>query len=453
MPNGFVTALLTPAEMAQADHLANNTPALMEAAGRAVARAILRRFTPRRTLVLVGPGNNGGDGRVAARHLARAGWAVKCLPPTDATQADISRAALVIDALFGAGLSRPLEDHSAALLQAAPALVAIDVPSGLDGATGQPLGFAPQAALTVTFCRKKPGHLLYPGRALCGELVLADIGLPAQVLAPIAPQTFENTPALFTLPLRAPTAHKFSAGELCVLSGAMPGAARLAAQAARRAGAGIVSLAAAHPLTLPEPGILHRQAPLSTLLQDPRRQSFVIGPGLGIPAAAQALALLTARPSLHIVADADALTACADTPARLRGVSVITPHEGEFTRLFGPIGPDRLAAARAAARLTGAVVVLKGPASIIAAPDGLAAINSNAPASLATGGTGDVLSGLICALLAQGMPAFQAACAGVWLHGEAATLAGEGLLAEDLPAHIPAALRRARLHPVTQRPG
>jgi hydroxyethylthiazole kinase-like uncharacterized protein yjeF len=443
MPNGFVTALLTPGEMAQADRLANNTPALMEAAGRAVARAISRRFAPCRTLALIGPGNNGGDGRVAARHLARAGWAVKCLTPRQATPADVTRADLVIDALFGAGLTRPLDAHCTALLKAARRLVAIDVPSGLDGATGQPLGFAPQAALTVTFFRKKPGHLLYPGRALCGALVLADIGLPPAVLDTIQPQTLENTPALFTLPTRSPTAHKFSAGELCVLSGSLPGAARLCAQAARRAGAGIVSLAAEHPLIIPEPGILHRQAPLAALLQDPRRHSFVVGPGLGVERAGQALALLTAHTALHIVADADALTACANQPGRLRGVSVITPHAGEFARVFGPPGPDKLAAARAAARLTGAVVVFKGPDTIIAAPNGLAAINSNAPPSLATGGTGDVLSGLICALLAQGMAPFPAACAGVWLHGEAATLAGDGLLAEDLPAHIPTALRRA----------
>jgi len=452
MPNGFVNALLSPAEMAQADHLAGNVDLLMEHAGRAVARAIIRRFPPQRTLVLVGPGNNGGDGLVTARYLGHAGWPVKCLRPGDATLSDITRADLIIDALFGAGLSRPLDDHCTTLLKAARQLVAIDVPSGLDGATGQPLGFAPQADLTVTFFRKKPGHLLFPGRALCGALELANIGMPEHVLATITPQTFENTPSLFTLPERSPTAHKFSSGELCILSGAMPGAARLAAQSARRAGAGMVSLASEAPLTIPEPGILCRQSALPELLQDKRRKNFVVGPGLGIPEAGAALSLLTQHPGLTIVADADALTACTGAPEKLRGATIITPHAAEFARVFGPPGPDKLRAARHAAKLTGAVVVLKGPDTIIASPTGQAAINANAPAYLATGGTGDVLSGLISALLAQGLPPFAAACAGVWLHSEAATLAGPGLLAEDLPGHFPAAFTRARLHPVTQRP-
>ena len=429
--------LLTPAEMARADALAGNVEALMEAAGRAVARTMMRRYRPCRTLVLAGPGNNGGDGLVAARYLAGAGWPVQIRRLAEARLADVQHAQLVVDSLFGAGLSRDVTGHAAALLAAAKRIVAVDVPSGLDGGTGQVRGFTPQAELTITFFRKKPGHLLYPGRALCGELVLCPIGMPEAVLGAINPQTWENTPALFSLPRRTATGHKYSAGDVTVLAGNLPGAARLACAAARRAGAGMVTLAAQTPMVLPEAGLILRSAPLETLLQDERRQTWVAGPGLGVDEAGTALATLLAAGGRKIVADADALTACAGAPARLRGVSVITPHVGEFTRVFGPIGTDKLAAARRAAAQCGAVVVLKGPDSIIAAPDGRAAINSNAPPHLATGGTGDVLAGLIAALLAQGMDPFAAACAAAWLHGAAGQKAGPGLLAEDLPPLLP----------------
>ncbi|WBO59582.1 NAD(P)H-hydrate dehydratase [Acidocella sp. MX-AZ03] len=435
-PENFAGALLTPAEMGAADAQAGDGAALMQAAGRAVARAILQRIRPTRTLVLAGPGRNGGDGHVAASYLARAGWHVRVKSPGEATLDNVARAGLVIDALFGAGLSRDLDAHCTALLRTAKRLVAIDVPSGLDGATGQVRGFAPQAEFTVTFVRKKPGHLLYPGRGLCGEVLLRDIGMPDEIIAGLAPRCWENSPALFTLPPRAPTGHKYGSGEVTLLSGTLPGAARLAAMAARRAGAGMVSIAAPDAAALPEAGIMLRREPLAELLQDQRRQNWVVGPGLGIDAAGPALAALLAAGDRHIVADADALTACAGAPERLRGVTVITPHEGEFTRLFGPIGPDRLGAARAAAARIGAVLVLKGPDTIIAAPDGEAVINANAPPWLATGGTGDVLAGLIAALLARGMAPFAAACAGVWLHGAAATKIGPGLLAEDLPDQL-----------------
>ena len=434
--------LLTPAEMARADALAGNVEALMEAAGRAVARTMMRRYRPCRTLVLAGPGNNGGDGLVAARYLAGAGWPVQVRRLAEARLADVQRAELVVDSLFGAGLSRDVTGHAAALLAAAKRIVAVDVPSGLDGATGQVRGFAPQAELTITFFRKKPGHLLYPGRALCGELVLCDIGMPETVLDEIKPQTWENTPALFTLPKRAATGHKYSAGDVTVLAGNLPGAARLACAAARRAGAGMVTLAAQTPMALPEAGLILRTDKLETLLQDERRQTWVAGPGLGMDTAGTALATLLAAGERKIVADADALTACTGAPERLRGVSVITPHAGEFTRVFGPIGTDKLAAARRAAAQCGAVVVLKGADTVIAAPDGRAAINANAPPHLATGGTGDVLAGLIAALLAQGMAPFEAACAGVWLHGEAGQKAGPGLLAEDLPPLLPQLMAR-----------
>ncbi len=428
--------LLTPAEIARADAAAGNIQALMDAAGRAVARAILQRYRPCRVLVLAGPGNNGGDGKAAARYLAESGWPVKVADAFTARDEDVRRAGLVIDAVFGAGLSRDVPESIAALLSAAPRIVAVDVPSGVDGATGAVRGFAPQAELTITFFRKKPGHLLHPGRGLCGELLLREIGMPASVLGPIAPQAWENTPALFTLPARVATGHKYSAGDVTVLAGELAGAARLACAAARRAGAGMVTLAADAPMTLPEAGLILRTDPLSALLQDPRRQTWVVGPGLGVARAGETLAQLIAAEKA-IVADADALTACAGAPERLRGAAVITPHTGEFTRVFGAIGPSKLEAARRAAKACGAVTVLKGADTVIAAPDGRAAINANAPPWLATGGTGDVLAGLTAALLAQGMAPFPAACAAVWLHGQAAQSLGPGLLAEDLPAALP----------------
>lgn len=425
--------------MAQADRLANNETMLIEAAGRAVARAILRRYRPCRVVVLTGPGNNGADGRAAARYLAQAGWPVTCLPAGTATPDAVTCADLVIDAIFGAGLSRDLSPEISSLLRAAKKIVAVDVPSGLDGATGAIRGFAPQAELTVTFFRLKPAHLLYPGRGLCGEVQLCDIGLPASILQEIAPKTWRNGPGLWRLPQRQADGHKYNSGDITILGGAMPGAARLASAAARRCGGGMVTLAAEQMFTPPEPGLIVRDAPLAELLNDPRRTVWVCGPGLGVAQAGKKLAALIAAHKT-IVADADALTACANARNRLRGVAVITPHSGEFTRVFGAIGPDKLKAVRAAAESTHAVTVLKGADTIIAAPDGRAAINNNAPPWLATGGTGDVLSGTIASLLAQGMPPFEAACAGVWLNGEAANRLGEGLIAEDLPEALAAVI-------------
>jgi hydroxyethylthiazole kinase-like uncharacterized protein yjeF len=431
--------LLTPTEMGRADERAGNGEALMQAAGRAVARQVMRRFAVCQVLVLVGPGKNGGDGLVAAAYLRAAGWPVTVRRLDEARDADVRRAGLVIDALFGAGLSRPLSGAAEALLRAAARIVAVDVPSGLDGATGQVRGYAPQAALTVTFFRAKPGHFLLPGRGLCGELAVCDIGLPAAVLDEVRPLTWLNGPWLWTLPVRAVDGHKYNNGDVTMLCGEMPGAARLACAAARRAGAGMVTLAAEAPMILPEAGLIVRHAPLSSLLEDARRKVFVCGPGLGGDAG-EKLAQVIAAGRL-VVADADALTACAGAPERLRGVTVATPHAGEFSRVFGAPGTDRVASVRAAAALTGAVVLLKGADTIIAAPDGRAAINANAPPWLATGGTGDVLTGIVAAFLAQGMPAFEATCAAVHVHGAAATLAGAGMLAEDLPALIPQAMQ------------
>ena len=469
--------LLTPAEMGQADAAAPGLgvpgPVLMDNAGRAVARAIRQRFRPCRVLVLAGPGNNGGDGYVAARLLAQQGWpvAIAALGPPRAgsdaagaaarwsgptapfTPQEAARADLVIDAVFGAGLARNVDGTNADTLKAARRIVAVDTPSGVDGATGAIRGYAPHAALTVTFFRLKPGHLLLPGRDLCGQTVLADIGLPPAVLDQIRPATFANLPELWRIPRPDADSHKYSRGHVTVLGGAaMTGAARLAADAARKAGAGLVSIAAQGSLEVyrtAAPGALVTDSPIAELLEDKRRLVWVCGPGLGPDAARAALPLLLAAGRV-VVGDADVFTAFAGQPDALRGAAVLTPHAGEFTRTFGPPGPDRLSAARAAAARTGAVVLLKGADTIIAAPDGRAAINASAPPWLATAGAGDVLSGLIAGLLAQGMPPWEAAAAGAYLHGDAAVRAGPGLVVEDLLPALTQALN-ATTKPATAR--
>ena len=360
------------------------------------------------------------------------------------TPAEAARAGLVIDAVFGAGLARDLAPAIAAVLAAGARLVAIDTPSGIDGATGAARGTAPHAELTVTFFRLKPGHLLLPGRLHCGTTILADIGLPAAVLGRIRPASFANSPALWTLPAPAADSHKYRRGHVTVLGGAvMTGAAILAAGAARRTGAGLVSIAAPDPVAgtiyraAAGAGTLVTEATLSALLADPRRTVWVCGPGLGGAAAMAALPALLAA-GRQVVVDADALTACAGRPEALRGAAVLTPHAAEFARVFGASGPDRPAAVRAAARRTGAVVLLKGADTIIAAPDGRAAINANAPPWLATAGAGDVLAGMVAGLLGQGMAAWEAAAAAAWWHGAAARHVGAGLLAEDLPPALAA---------------
>ncbi len=446
----------------------------MANAGRAVARAIQQRFRPCRTLVLAGPGNNGGDGYVAARLLAQEGWPVALAalaPPragSDAADAashwrgqsapfeggEAARAELVIDAVFGAGLARDVDGVVADALRAARRVVAVDVPSGLDGAIGAVRGFAPQASLTVTFFRLKPGHLLLPGRELCGETVLADIGLPGAVLTDVAPSCFANLPELWRLPVPGSHSHKYSRGHVTVVGGAtMTGAARLSADAARRGGAGLVTIAAmgsADVYRAGSPGLLVSEAPLAELLQDERRNVWVCGPGLGPEAARAALPLLLSA-GRRVVADADVFSAFAGDPDALRGAAVLTPHAGEFARAFGNAGADRLQAVRAAAALTGAAVLLKGADTIIAAPDGKVAINASAPPWLATAGSGDVLAGLIAGLLSQGMSPWEAAAAGAFLHGRAGVIAGQGLVAEDLLPAITKALVEVTCQPYLPR--
>lgn len=455
-------------------------PVLMERAGRAIADAICLRWTARPVAVLCGPGNNGGDGFVVARLLAERGWPVRLglLGKQEALKGDAAHHAdlwkgpveplspdllegadLAVDAIFGAGLSRPVDGLPAEMLRAvACPLVAVDTPSGLDGATGEVRGFAPQADLTVTFFRLKPGHLLYPGRGLCGETRLADIGIPASVLDEIRPRTFGNRPGLWHLPDLDAETHKYRRGHCIVSAGAMAGAACLSAHAALRAGAGLVSVTVPRqdmPLLSASPAAVILQAAgdlpaFRRTVNEPRVSAIVIGPGAGADARTRfrvEAALASGKPCLL---DADALTAFTADSERLlaavraNGKCVLTPHEGEFARVFPSLAGDKLSRARAAAEAADAIVLLKGPDTIIAAPDGRAAINNNAPPWLGTAGSGDVLAGIVGGLLAQGMAPFEAACAGAWLHGEAAGSFGPGMIADDLPDALPAALAAAR---------
>ncbi len=478
--------LLTPVEMGEVDRASIAAGVLgsdlMEAAGSSVARAVAARWQPRPVMVLCGPGNNGGDGFVAARHLDNLGWTVQVAaldavptngdaghhaalwagPVEQFSTALFDQRGVVIDAIFGAGLSRPVEGRALmmieAMIDAGSTVCAIDVPSGLDGASGAVLGAAAPAEMTVTFFRKKPGHLLLPGRELCGQVVLADIGTPRTALGAVPAQTWENSPSLWEQ--RYPWPHtdgnKFQRGSALVLGGATTtGASRLTATAAMRAGAGLVTLAvpeqawSVYATSMTGVMVSSLRAPddFETLLADVRHNAIAIGPGAGIGelTCSSVLAALasTSRPRA-VVLDADALTSFADDPDRLfdaiAGPCVLTPHDGEFDRLFDSDG-DQLTRARRAATRSGAVVLLKGSATVIAHPDGRAVINSNAPPTLATGGAGDVLTGFVVGLLAQGLDPFDAACAAAWLHGAVAAEFGPGLVAEDLPSGLPAVLR------------
>jgi hydroxyethylthiazole kinase-like uncharacterized protein yjeF len=480
-------ALLTPHEMDKADRLAVESgvigSALMEAAGGAVAVAIGARWPMRPVTVLCGPGNNGGDGFIVARHLLAAGWPVKLalMGSREKLSGDAAHAAgqwkgemepflpesldgagIVVDAIFGSGLSRLVDGVSRELIEAMKArqipICAIDVPSGLDGATGNVLGAAAAADLTVTFFRKKPGHLLFPGRALCGHVVVADIGTPATVLDAIATETWENGPELWLggYPWPKPESHKYKRGEVLILGGeAITGASRMTTAAASRAGVGMVTLAApakvwsiyATSLTNAIVRSFDGLTEFKALLADVRRNVIAIGPGAGVGESTRQYVLAALATKRAVVLDADALTSFAEAPEQLfsaiEGPCVMTPHAGEFMRLFHIEG-DKLHRARSAAAQCNAVILLKGPDTVVAAPDGRAVINANAPAQLATGGSGDVLTGFVAALLAQGLPSFEAAAAAVWLHGAAATEFGLGLVADDLPDALPAVLRRLK---------
>jgi ADP-dependent NAD(P)H-hydrate dehydratase / NAD(P)H-hydrate epimerase len=472
--------ILTVGEIADADRaaIAAGTPGsvLMQRAGTAVADVICARYMPCPTAVLCGPGNNGGDGYVIAAALKARGWPVRVLAAGPPVSADARSAAadwngavepltwpiqaeLFVDALFGAGLARPLTGEAAvvaaALAERPDQVVAVDIPSGVAGDTARPLGpAAAAAAITVTFHARKPAHVLEPGRSRCGEVVVADIGLGAT-----SSKTFENEPGLWLsrFPWPGVSAHKHSRGRLVVISGEAwnTGAARLAARAGLRIGAGLVTL-------LSPPDALRVNAGhLEAVMLRPFETDFeleqicgdvdaaIIGPAAGTGDATLMNVLALARTGAALVIDADAITAFRDDPAELFSVldrdDVLTPHPGEFERLFPGLtarSPERLSAAREAARRAGAVVLLKGADTVVAAPDGRAAVNLNGSPWLATAGSGDVLAGFIGGLIAQGMESFEAACAAAYIHAEAARLHGPGLISEDLPGLAPPVLAR-----------
>lgn len=488
--------LLTTAEMAEADRLtiAGGTPGidLMENAGRAVADAVSAVLQGRRVVIVAGPGNNGGDGFVTARHLAELGYLVRVSfvgdrkrlkgdaalaaerwsgPVEEASPVSLTDCDIVVDALFGAGLDRVVEGLPRAMIKAMNAagvpLIAVDLPSGVNGTTGGVNGVAVNANNTVTFFRRKPGHLLLPGRLHCGSVEVADIGIPASVLEVIKPSAYANRPRLWghLFPMPAEGGHKYSRGHAVVVSGGVSttGAARLAARGALRAGAGLTTIAsprealsvnAASSLAVmvrPVDGA----AELAEFLADRRRNAVVLGPGGGVGQTMRDQVQAALTSTAAVVLDADALTSFAEEPVELalaiakragRDV-VLTPHEGEFSRLFKAIYNDshvlaKPEKARSAARMSGTIVLFKGTDTVVAAPDGRASIADNAPPTLATAGSGDVLSGMIAGLLAQGMPAFEATSAAVWLHGEAAVEFGPGLISEDLPEALPPVYRR-----------
>jgi hydroxyethylthiazole kinase-like uncharacterized protein yjeF len=488
--------LLSNAEMAQADRLAiaGGVPGidLMERAGQAVADAVAARHAVREHVVVVaGPGNNGGDGFVAARLLAERGYRVRLLlvgeinrlkgdaalaakkwtgQVASAEPSTLEGAGVIIDALFGAGLDRPIEGRARAMIEAMNAqparVVAVDLPSGINGTSGGVMGTAVNAAQSITFFRKKPGHLLLPGRLHCGLTSVADIGIPETSLREIGPKTFENVPALWRpgFPVPRLTGHKYDRGHTVVLSGPSwsTGAARLAARGALRAGAGLVTIAsprealavnAASSLAIMVRSV-DGAGELEGFLSDRRLNAVALGPGLGVGEKTCELVLTALAGDRAVVLDADAMTSFAHDPkplaqalsARSGRATILTPHEGEFSRFFWALDEktkvgSKLERARLAAAKTGSVVLLKGGDTVVAAPDGRASIAANAPAFLATAGAGDVLTGIAAGLLAQGMPAFDAASAAVWLHGEAAMLVGPGLISEDLPEALPAVYR------------
>jgi hydroxyethylthiazole kinase-like uncharacterized protein yjeF len=512
--------LLSSAEMAQADRLtiASGIPGavLMDRAGAAIAKAASRLLAARdphggRIAVFCGPGNNGGDGFVAARYLkaegfkislgllgqrenlggdaagAARGWSGPILRFEDV---GLEEADLAIVAIFGSGLARDINGpaHDAILRlnewtrRTRKPIVAADIPSGIDGSTGLVRGVAVEATQTVTFFRLKPGHLLLPGTMHCGEISLVDIGIPERVLTEIAPKTFANGPSIWGKHFPRPRVdgHKYNRGHALVLSGSLAhtGAARLAARGALRIGAGLVTVAtpqdalAAHAaaLTAVMTRVCDTSEDLVEILADRRKNALVMGPGMGVGARTRAMVLAALRSGAEdpktpraIVLDADALTSFAGESMRLAEAVkssnkqvVLTPHDGEFAQLFAAkegelrdhpaiaqlASASKLDRARAGAALMGAVLLLKGADTVVADPRGRASIGYGAPPWLATAGSGDVLAGIIAGLLAQSMPAFEAASAAVWFHAAAARDFGPGLISEDIPEHLPPVLRR-----------
>ena len=498
--------ILTPDEMAEADRLtiAGGVPGrdLMEAAGRAIAdKAAAMAGEGASVIVLAGPGNNGGDGFVAARLLAGQGFTVRIAllggrqaltgdaalvaadydGPVEPLTADMRLdAALVIDALFGAGLARPLAGDVAALVsrvnETEIPVLAVDLPSGIDGRTGLVRGAAVRASQTVTFFRLKPGHLLMPGRAHCGAVSVAQIGIAEAVLETVKPALFDNRPDLWRAAFAHldPAGHKYDRGHALVVCGpaTRTGAARLAARGALRVGAGLVTIAsppesllvnAAH-LTAIMIARMDGAAGLARILEDKRFTALAIGPAAGVGEETRNGVAACLESHAAVVLDADALTSFADRPEALwqltkarRAPVLLTPHEGEFARILPDLGAidsgdagegtrtSKVERARAAAERAGCAIILKGADTVVAMPDGRASICSHAPPSLATAGSGDVLTGIAAGLLAQRVPLFEAACAAVWLHADAACRFGPGLIAEDLPDQLPTVVKNTNV--------
>jgi hydroxyethylthiazole kinase-like uncharacterized protein yjeF len=444
--------ILTAEQMRAAEQKAIDagTPVdeLMKRAGAALAEAAYRFAGPLPTLILAGPGNNGGDGYVAARHLAERGVQVRVAaladPKSEAAKrarslwrgaveplgGDTAAAPLVIDALFGTGLKRGLEAAAAKQLNRlcsdSVASIACDLPSGVETDSGAVLSDVPVFDLTVTFGALKPAHLLDPAMHRCGRVVLGDIGINADS------QWFEIAPPV--LPPLGPDGHKYDRGLVHALAGKMPGAIALSAKAAAYTGAGYVRVSTSRSIDGLPSAIVQTD---TAEVNDPRIGCLLVGPGMGDIPQVLTLALTSRAPK---VIDADAITHMGE-PERLKGQdAIVTPHEGEFRRLFGELPGSKPQRALEAARRSGAVLVYKGGDTLVAVPDGRLGFRPPAPAWLASAGTGDVLAGMIAALRARGLPAFEAACAAVWLHGRAAELAGPEMIADDLAEAIPGAI-------------
>jgi ADP-dependent NAD(P)H-hydrate dehydratase / NAD(P)H-hydrate epimerase len=457
--------ILTAAEMRAAEEaaIAAGTPVetLMERAGTAAAEAIWRYAGPLPALVLCGPGNNGGDGYVIARALRERGMKVRVAALAEPKSAAARAAAeswagavetldaaevapLLIDALFGTGLTRPLDEdisrHLIQLADQARVRVAIDLPSGAATDDGRSLSPLPDFDLTVTFQTLKPSHRLQPAARHMGRIVVADIGIAAE----------SRLREIGRPRLRAPGPddHKYSRGYVAVLAGEMPGAAALAASAALKAGAGYVRLAATDPIAGVPSAVIQGAADLESLFQDHRVGAFVLGPGLGRGAEGRRLLDRALASGRQLLLDADALALLAERDVKaLRDQPfspILTPHGGEFARLFPSLTGSKVEMARAASAESGAVIIYKGADTVVADPLGKAAIAPPAPAWLATAGTGDVLTGIVAARLTGSAEPYVAACEGVWLHGKAASLTGPGMIADDLLTHLPAAVASCR---------
>lgn len=482
-------ALLTSNEMRSCEKFSffnNQAPyLLMKKAGAAVVDQIEKHKKKKGSaLVLIGPGNNGGDGWIAAQGLQLRGWNVICAPiidpsrlkgnalrayksftgPICAFPKNLNKFDVIVDALFGAGLSKPIAGTAYNWIKkvnkSKPYKIAVDIPTGICSDTGQMLGVAFKADLTVTFFRKKRGHVLGKGLEYSGEVVVAPIGMPNKIINKIDVRVFDNCPALWKSKIPRPisSSYKHKRGHTLVFGGRadMSGAGRLAGYAALRIGSGLVTMLvpemdlavyAQKQMALMAKGYNNYQTVLN-FIGSKNFTAFIVGPGNGVGLSTRQHAFAVLRTKQPAVLDADALTSFKDAPIALFKTlhenAVLTPHLGEFLALFPDLDPinDKIAAAMKAAKRTNSIVLLKGPDTVISSPNGVSFVNSHSSPYLATAGSGDVLAGIIAGLMAQGMRPFDAACSGAWLHGEAALRCGPGLIAEDLLNGIPKVLKK-----------